>query len=113
MLVLAACAGGIDALAAAMACLQLMMLIPNWRFLVFPACSASLRETLAPLATATLVASMAAIASRLLVNGIEQAHLRLAAGALTMAVVYAIGSYLFNRHWWRTMVEMISLRGRA
>jgi len=105
---LGAKAGGPTGLAWTMVLAQALIFLPSWRYLVQPACGASLREFLAACAPAALATLLACVAAWLVSQ-----HAPLGpggdaiAGLAAGAVAYLLGSYAFNRRWLLTVAELV------
>lgn len=99
---------GLPGLGWAMVATQILIFIPSWRFLVRPACGATLREFLAallPAALATVIACVAAwLASNLADLGLKgDTIVGLAAGA----AAYLLASAAINRPWLIAVAELV------
>lgn len=98
---------GMTGLAVTMVVISALAQIPNWWFLVQPLCGASWVEYFSqifrPLA-ATAMAVAAVYGALTLVSGL---YARLTMGLLTGGVIYIGASYLINREWLLSMLELL------
>jgi O-antigen/teichoic acid export membrane protein len=101
--------GGLAGLAWTMLALQCAVLVPSWRYLVYPICRVGLNEffrtILTPLWLTLLAGALAWMATRPLAHGV----LRLLLGVACGAIAYAGLSLRFNRPWTDAMRELLHL----
>jgi O-antigen/teichoic acid export membrane protein len=86
----------LQGLALSMLGLQVALFFAAWKFLIQPACGASMLEYLSQISRpllATILATMSAFAAVAPLNG----TLRLVVGSIVLFVAYAMFSYAFNR----------------
>lgn len=101
--------GGLVGLAWTMLALHLMVLIPSWRYLVYPVCHAGLgeylRTILVPLWLALLAGALAWVVTLPIAHGVVRLLLGVACGA----IAYGGLSLRFNRDWTDAMRELLHL----
>lgn len=100
--------GGLTGLAWGMLLLQCLIVVPMWRYLVYPACGVTLVEyaaNLAPPLLAGLIAGSIAVLSTL---SLEIGAWRLLVGCAFGAAAYLGASTIFNRQWLRTLGDAIA-----
>lgn len=107
---LAARAGGLLGLAGGVIALQILIVIPAWRWLVKPCCGASLREYLTQFGAPSLCALVAGCAAWLAAHGLPHGTLRLAVGCTLGGIVYLGLSWFLNRRWMLAMMELLRFR---
>lgn len=101
--------GGTRGLAIAMLCTQALLFYPLFRFLVKPACGASLREyasALAPPLLASLVAMAAGFSVSQAVGG--DIWVRAMTGSACFAAAYLATSWMVNRQWLEDLFELLA-----
>lgn len=104
---LAARAGGLFGLAGGVVALQILIVIPAWRWLVRPCCGASLREYLTQFGAPSLCALVAGCAAWLAAHGLPHGTLRLAVGCTLGGIVYLGLSWFLNRRWVLAVLELM------
>jgi O-antigen/teichoic acid export membrane protein len=104
--------GGLAGLAWTMLALQCVVLVPSWRYLVYPACHAGLgeylRTILVPLWLTLLAGSLAWFVTMPIAHGV----MRLLLGGVCGAIAYIGLSLRFNRDWTDAMRELLHLPPR-
>lgn len=103
---IAATRAGIEGIAWAMLVLQALIFLPAWRFLVRPACGASLREYLRHLSP-PFAATAAAAAIGLGVATLAPPQWEFAAGCASLGASYLVLSYYLNREWLLAILELL------
>lgn len=104
---LAAHAGGLEALAWSALAAQVLMVLPAWHFLVFPACGVGLTDFLRQPLVPLLVALAAGLIAFLATLPLDAPVMRLAVGAMAGGLGYMALSYVFNRHWVDAMMDLM------
>lgn len=100
---------GLPGLAIAVVLLQLLLVVPAWRFLIWPCCGATLQEYLAQFCAPLLCALIAGAMAWLCAHGLPHGTVRLVIGCTVGGVVYLGLSWLFNRQWVEAMLELLHL----
>jgi O-antigen/teichoic acid export membrane protein len=107
---LATRSGGLYGLAVSLLVTQVAIFLPAWRWLVLPACGASLLEFLRQTSMPLLLASAAGAVAALATAGIDAALWRLLVGGSVGALCYVGLSFVFNRRWVEAMIELTRLK---
>lgn len=93
--------------------LQLLLVLPGWKFLVLPLCGASLIEYLLQFATPLLCALLAGTIAWLAAHTPPHGMLRLAVGTTVGGSVYLGSSWFLNRTWVLAMLQLLRFRPLA
>jgi O-antigen/teichoic acid export membrane protein len=101
--------GGLAGLAWTMLALQLVVLIPSWRYLVYPACHAGLNEYLRTVLVPLWLTLLAGALAWVVILPITHGLVRLLLGAVCGAVAYGGLSLRFNSAWTNAMRELLHL----
>lgn len=101
---------GLMGLAYSLIAMQLVLLLPAWRFLVRPACGATLTEFLRELWLPLAISVAAGMAAWIAAHPVTGNLPRLLVGGTTGAAAYALLSWVFNRHWLVSMLELTFLK---
>lgn len=106
---LAARAGGVKGLSLSLLAGQLALLLPAWRFLVFPHCGMPLKEFALALLPPCVAALVAGTVSMLAAAAAEGVVPRLAIGGTVGALVYVGLSWWMNPIWVSSMRSLLKL----
>jgi O-antigen/teichoic acid export membrane protein len=113
LLLLGGLVGGLFGLALAALLIQAAIFFPVWKFLVRPACGASLSEYFRPLTPPLLISLSSGGSAFITAAGIDDNHIRLTIGLIVGAVVYLLLSLWFNKPWMESMRELLLLSRRS
>ncbi|KGQ18850.1 Lipopolysaccharide biosynthesis protein WzxC [Lysobacter dokdonensis DS-58] len=97
---------GADGLVAALIVTQLLLMLPSWRYLVWPCCGATLPEFMRQLAAPFVAAVVCGAAAHLATFALPHGLLRLAVGGVMGGTVYLALSALLNRRWMSVMRDL-------
>ena len=98
---------GPEGIAAALLLVQVLLFVPGWFVLVRPLCQAALGAYSIAALRAFLIALFGIALSYLVATQVEGALSRLALGVLLGAPLYLGFSYLWNRSWFDSMLELV------
>jgi O-antigen/teichoic acid export membrane protein len=98
---------GLKGLAVGLVVTQVLTTLPGWRFLVRPACGASLLEYLQQMFVPLWLSLGAGMCGWLATLCLDHGTLRLAVGGTTGAISYLALSWLFNKRWANAMLELV------
>jgi lipopolysaccharide exporter len=101
---------GASGLALTLAAIAATAVVPNWYFLVRPACGAGFGEYFHALAVPLALASIAGALGRLAAAAVDGDLARLALGGACAAAAYVALSAAFNRAWLATVLQILKLR---
>ncbi|MGY0613169.1 MOP flippase family protein [Luteimonas sp. A501] len=97
---------GLIGLALAVLATQVGMVIPAWRYLVHPACGASLTEYSKPLLVPLAITLAGAGAGFAALQVADSILARITSATITMSMTYVGLSLVLNREWARSMIEI-------
>lgn len=97
---------GVYGLAWSLLIFHVLVYIPVWAVLVRPLCEAKFGEYLAASSKSTLIALAAITPSYLLWSSVDDSHTKLILAASTSVALYVVLSYLFNRDWFVSMIQI-------
>lgn len=100
---------GIYGMAFAMTILMTLAYIPNWHFLVKPACGANLKEYFVQSAIPLVLAFLAAVFSHAVVMQLDNKIYHLALGLFGGAVIYLILTMIFNKSIIKYTLEILEI----
>lgn len=104
---------GTIGLAYAMLVLNILLIMPSWRFLIYPVCQMHLRTFLCAISGPILVALCAMIPAFYLSSNLQQPLIRLCVAAFLFVPAYVALSAAFNREWMTAFVKLLGLPGIA
>ena len=99
---------GLIGLALAVLVTQIVLIIPAWRYLVRPACGASLMDYARPLLVPLAITLASAGAGFAALQQADSISARIAVATIVMFLVYVGLSLSLNRKWARSMIEVLT-----
>lgn len=109
LLWLGARGGGLWGLAWTLVALQAAVLIPSWRYLVYPICEAKLGDYFKTILVPFWVTVVAGVLAWAVTLPIGHGVARLLLGVACGAIAYGYLSFRFNHHWVNAMFELLQL----
>ncbi len=97
----------IQGMAIAQVLLMSILVIPSWYVLIRPACGAALSDYLQSLLTPFLCSLIAVSLAALMTQWVEVSWMKLLVAALIVIPSYLAVSYLLNREWIATVLELV------
>ncbi|MCI0551264.1 MAG: oligosaccharide flippase family protein, partial [Anaerolineae bacterium] len=104
--------GGIERLAWTMLTLQILIFLPAWKLLVYPACGAALREYFDQIWPALIATVMACTCGLIISWLFEYRFFGLGAALVVTVASYLAFSWKLNRSWLNAVLEFAGLSAR-
>lgn len=101
---------GTVGMAWAMTAVMVVLFVPGWFFLVWPACGMRLREYVQQVLLPSLCAAIAGGVAWLAVNSIDMAWLRLGLGLVFGAILYMALTWILNRECRQLVLDIFKRR---
>lgn len=101
---------GAEGIALALLSLLIVLFVPAWLFLVRPMCSPSFTQYSGAVLTPMLIAFFAILPGYVAAQGFHGSLVRIAVGGVVAAPLYLVLSYLGNRQWLASMLELLASR---
>lgn len=101
---------GLVGLASSLAIIQLVVIVPLWRFLVFPCCRSPFSSFARQFTTPTAISLVTGFSAWLATEGIEISLVRLLFGGAVGGLVYLGLSWALNRQWLDVFIELLAPR---
>lgn len=98
---------GIEGLALALALYSIAILIPTWYVLVRPLCHAGMIEYFRVVFKPIIIALLTIGPVFYMLSGVEGLYARLACCGSLSVMLYLTASYLFNRSWFASMIQLL------
>ncbi|TBR40141.1 MULTISPECIES: MOP flippase family protein [Dyella] len=110
LLWLAASHYGLQGLAWTLLIIQVLQLAPSWHYLVKPSCGLSLMANFLAISAPMLGAFGAGVLAYFALDHLHESLLRLTVGGIVFGLGYLALSFLINRTWVRTVLELLHIK---